>query len=99
MSERTPTPWKWQFIGTAGQWSLVTEAEPTKMDDPYFVQMCPGKDGDFIVRACNAHDALVEALEEAHDFINHNCSGKFAVLMLRKSEMALMAASPKKVTP
>lgn len=62
MNERTPTPWAVDHITLSPRSAVYTNTEEGKV----IVAMCDSEsDAAFIFRACNAHDALVEALEEA----------------------------------
>lgn len=55
----TPTPWTIGRISTPGE-SLVQLGVPIAFDSRSIQLSTP--DAEFIVRACNAHDAVVEAL-------------------------------------
>lgn len=59
-SQHTPTPWR---VGDAG----ATVFAPKSHSPLMVAQRLKRDDAAFIVRACNAHDALVEALELAQD--------------------------------
>lgn len=69
MTKHTPTPWR-RDIGKADKAVLMKMIEAGNLFEGVFaeeqcVALCGdnGADSAFIVRACNAHDALVEALK------------------------------------
>ena len=73
----------------------------------------PGEDGiavvkglsdvEFIVRACNSHDALVEALKALLEVVTWEADGKWAELAVTKEDVersnAALALAQGKVTP
>ena len=73
MSERTPGPWKWHWrTNENGKPECGIFAEP-RDGHAYSVARCPQyqsrkkweADAAFIVKACNAHEQLVGALQGA----------------------------------
>lgn len=103
----TPTPWKvrtlperyggWCFIEApevvAGQ-SVAGDYHREVMGDDY-----PEREGDaeFIVRACNSHDALVEALEilERPDRQLEGTPGGFYIFRLKAADITKVSEALK----
>lgn len=69
-AQHTPTPWatehlKQDWNGDAS-YTMKGAGGEQLMSNPAYYPWAPDReDADFIVRAVNAHDALVEALERA----------------------------------
>lgn len=70
-TQHTPTPWKVCDIAVNDQWhvgSTIGAADPADGRRVCDVSRIPANyqaNAAFIVRACNAHDALVAALKES----------------------------------
>ena len=62
MSERTPGPWDRRMPG------MVTGPDGRDIANAYYHRFAYEANAEFIVRACNAHDDLVAALELIHDY-------------------------------
>ena len=60
--QTTPRPWNWYFAGSAGMWVLRSDDEPVRLGGPPDIDLAKGDMG-FVVRAVNAHDDLVKALQ------------------------------------
>lgn len=75
-TNHTPTPWHIagddNIIHIKAQETLICELT-SRESEMGFDYECPlkvtKKNAAFIVRACNAHDELVEALKKARDYI------------------------------
>ena len=106
MSEATPRPWERtaRFIYKAGKGSLVicelqgsggqyVERQELRLDDPRFAEI--HANGDFIVRAVNAHDELLAACEAALPLVYMLGVKMNGPLEIAETHTALVAAIAK----
>jgi predicted FMN-binding regulatory protein PaiB len=60
----TPTPWEYQQVHKEGYFKIIRDDG----EDVYKIANgLSHEDAEFIVRACNAHDDLVKALQELYN--------------------------------
>ena len=70
MSTHTPGPWSvWTESNGAHQF---IEQKTSRVDSVLIAELAPAHEAnaDFIVRACNAHEALLAELKTVRDWIN-----------------------------
>lgn len=85
--QHTPTPWRAGINGALIMARTNTiQVGCTGSLNPNFRAKDPNADAAFIVRACNAHDALVAALEYALQIIEHpTVSSRKAITQAREA--------------
>ena len=78
----SPLPWRIGAEGSRGEWFIDAAWPSDCVGDPTIaiVDRNPEADAAFIVRACNSHAALVEALKE--------CSFRLAALVAASGDFS-----------
>lgn len=76
VSQHTPTPWKW--VNGIG----IVQDEGDKMDG-YLMNAKHPANATFIVRACNAHQELVELLRTVEKFLRADTDNEENIYTLK----------------
>ena len=101
MTEHTPTPWRLAEQTQRAEDQVCTHKIRTLDGDDYYSGLVAEadleSDAAFIVRACNAHDALVEALTDARKRLHSaalitGTDPEFALASVEKQDAALKLA-------
>lgn len=88
MSKHTSTPWQTVDSVHDGRCHIATTG-----DTPRSIALCQKEeDAEFILRACNSHDALERIAELALSAVKHRNDKDWALMHLDLSEAAELAA-------
>lgn len=67
MTNHTPTPWRHVLLDVDTSEVVGSDNSTVCSNEEYYPHSVSEEDMKFIVRACNAHDDLLAALERARD--------------------------------
>lgn len=98
-AKHTPTPWHVQPIGgqryiEAQGPKFICDMQADQCENPAEVEEMQAN-AEFIVRACNCHEELVQVLESVVRILEHNCpDAALPAIALAKTQIAKAKGQP-----